>query len=180
MRKLLHSIPSVVVVQYIARSLLFGTFLSGCERSHLETKSTAPVITVAHPVESEMVEWNEYTGLLEGVNRVDVRAHVSSYLDSIRCKEWSIVKESDLLFMIDSGPYKAALDQAKGQLASAQAKLTLANWELTLAKQLREKKAYSQEIYDQKLADELQAAGDAVHNEYKEVKAFLQGAVDQL
>src|SRR5208283_5537874 len=95
----------------LSATLLLLLYLSGCERSQPGPKSAAPAVTVAHPVSSEVVEWNEYTGRLEAVKTVDVRARVSGYLDSIHFKEGTIVKKGDLLFVIDTSPYKAALDQ---------------------------------------------------------------------
>jgi RND family efflux transporter MFP subunit len=150
-----------------------------------------PVITVAHPIKSEIVEWNEFTGRLEAVKMVDVRARVSGYVDSVHFKEGSVVKKDDLLFVIDPRPFKAALDQAQGQLASAQAKHQLAVWELARAKSLLEQKAYSQETYDQDLATERQAAGDVeaakaaveaarLNLEFTQVKAPISGKISRI
>ncbi len=175
----------------LSATLLLLLYLSGCERSQPVPKSAAPAVTVAHPVSSEVVEWNEYTGRLEAVKRVDVRARVSGYLDSIHFKEGTIVKKGDLLFVIDPRPYKAALDQATGQLASAQAKQKLNAWELTRAKQLLQEKAYSQETYDQALANERQAAGDveaaqaaveaaSLNLEFTQVKAPIDGKISRI
>ena len=176
---------------YVALSLLLGALLFGCERSQPVRKAAAPVITVAHPIESEIVEWNEYSGRLEAVKTVDVRARVSGYIDSVHFKEGSIVKKDDLLFVIDPRPFKAALDQAQGQLASAKAKHQLAVWELTRAKSLLEQKAYSQETYDQDLATERQAAGDVeaakaaveaarLNLEFTQVKAPISGKIGRI
>lgn len=182
--------PRAVDFLYFALGALLCIFLPGCERFQPAPKPVPPVVTVAHPVNSEVVEWNEYTGRLDALETVDVRARVSGYLESVHFKDGAIVKKGDLLFVIDPRPYKAALDQATGQLASAEAKHNLAAWELTRAKQLLEEKAYSQETYDQNLATERQAAGDVeaakaaveaarLNLEFTQVKAPIAGKISR-
>lgn len=65
------------------------------------------------------MEWDEYTGRLEAVETVEVRARVSGYLEKANFKDGSQVKKGDLLFVIDPRPYKAELDRAKAELARA-------------------------------------------------------------
>lgn len=171
--------------------MLWCALLAGCERPQHVSTPAPPTVTVAHPISSEVVDWNEYTGQFEAVKTVDVRARVSGYLDSVHFKEGSIVKKDDLLFVIDPRPYKAALDQTQGQLASAKAKHTLATWELSRAKQLLAERAYSEETYDQKLADERQAAGDVaaakaavdaaqLNLEFTQVRAPIAGKISRI
>jgi membrane fusion protein (multidrug efflux system) len=50
-----------------------------------------------------------------------IRARIQGYLMSRHYTEGSVVKANDLLFKIDPRPYKAALDQAKAELARAEA-----------------------------------------------------------
>ena len=55
-----------------------------------------PKVTVAHPVERELTDWDEYTARLEAVNSVEVRARVSGYLESVHFREGSMVQKGDL------------------------------------------------------------------------------------
>jgi multidrug efflux pump subunit AcrA (membrane-fusion protein) len=55
-------------------------------------------VTVAHPIEHELTDWDEYTARLEAVDSVEVRARVSGYLESVHFREGSLVKKGDLLF----------------------------------------------------------------------------------
>ncbi|WP_420886725.1 biotin/lipoyl-binding protein [Candidatus Kuenenia stuttgartensis] len=73
-------------------------------RTAADTGTTAPIVTVSKPVVEEVVEWDEYTGRLEAVDTVDVRARVSGYLESIHFKDGQMVKNGDLLFVIDRDP----------------------------------------------------------------------------
>lgn len=174
----------------LAVGLLLCTIVTGCEHSQPAPKPAPPAVTVAHPVTSDVVEWYQHTGRLEALKTVEVRARVSGYIDSVDFKDGSIVKKGDLLYVIDPRPYKAALDQAQGQLATAEAKHKLAAWELDRAKRLLEQKAYSQETYDQDLATERQAAGDVeaataaveaarLNLEFTQVKAPISGKISE-
>jgi len=99
--------------------------LIGCEGQQPQALPP-PNVTVSKPVIEEVMEWDEYTGRLEAVDTVDVRARVSGYLESIHFKDGQTVKEGDLLFVIDPRPYQAELDRALAQSKLAKARLSLA------------------------------------------------------
>ena len=67
---------------------------------------------------------HEWIGTLDGLVNADVRAQVTGYLLIQGYQEGSFVKKGQLLFQIDPRPFKAALDQAEGQLAQAKAQLS--------------------------------------------------------
>ena len=62
----------------------------------------------APPLVMRLTEWDEYTGRFEATDRVEVRARVNGYLDSIHFRDGAIVKPGDLLFVIDPRPYAAS------------------------------------------------------------------------
>ena len=64
------------------------------------------------------------------MNSVEVRARVSGYLEKIHFTDGQTVKEGDLLFTIDKRPFQNTLDQARANLALAQAKLAFAEGDL--------------------------------------------------
>jgi membrane fusion protein, multidrug efflux system len=81
--------------------------------------SGAPVgvVTAAkQPVASAV----EFTGRVEAIQRVDVRARVSGYLDAVLFTEGDTVQEGDKLFQIDPAPFEASVQQARGALLQAQ------------------------------------------------------------
>jgi RND family efflux transporter MFP subunit len=65
----------------------------------------------------------EWIGTLDGLVNADVRAQVTGYLLKQGYQEGAFVKQGQLLFQIDPRPFQAALDQAEGQLAQANASL---------------------------------------------------------
>jgi membrane fusion protein, multidrug efflux system len=60
-------------------------------------------------------------GNVEAYQRVTLRSQVEGRLAEVRFKEGDEVRAGDLLFVIDPGPFQAALDQAKANLAKAEA-----------------------------------------------------------
>jgi multidrug efflux system membrane fusion protein len=92
--------------------------------------STIPTVTVAHPVKQEVIEWDDYTGHLDAVDFVEVRARVSGLVMSTPFQAGSIVKEGDLLVEIDVRPFQADLDSRIAEEARAAAQVTLAEIEL--------------------------------------------------
>src|SRR5262245_33263192 len=81
-----------------------------------------PMVTVAKPDQSDVVDNVDYTGRTDAVESVDIRARVNGYLDQIKFKAGADVKAGDLLFVIDQRPYKAELDRVQGQIKLAEAK----------------------------------------------------------
>src|SRR5260221_14466441 len=66
--------------------------------------SPVPVATVA---ESNVSLWDEFSGRLEAVERVDVRSRVAGAVKSIHFTEGALVNPDDLLVTIDPEPYAA-------------------------------------------------------------------------
>jgi len=118
--------------------------------------AAAPVQAPAIPVTVALVQsrnittWEEFSGRLEAVDRVQIRSRVDGAIQSVNFREGALVKAGDLLFTIDPAPYQAAVAQAEGQVASARAKLDLARLQFDRARKLSESKAISQSDMDQR------------------------------
>jgi membrane fusion protein, multidrug efflux system len=106
-----------------------------------------PSVTVSQPLQKIITEWDEYTGRFTAVETVEIRARVSGFIESIHFKDGQIVKQGDLLFVIDPRPYKIAVDQAKSDVERAQAKLEIASHDVDRATPL----ARNQTITDREL-----------------------------
>src|SRR5438105_7081344 len=115
--------PSFVWV--CACSLLAA--VAGCQRGQPQNADTGPpVIPVSHPVEQDVTDYVDYTGRVDAVDSVGIRARVTGYLTKMPFKEGAEVKKNDLLFEIDPRPYQALVDQAQSQVKLADAQLSLA------------------------------------------------------
>jgi len=91
---------------------------------------------------------HEAVATLEGFVTANINAQVQGYIISRDYKEGSVVKKGDLLFQIDPRPFQAALDQAKGNLAIAQANFTKADADVKRAMNLFREKVISDQERD--------------------------------
>jgi RND family efflux transporter MFP subunit len=114
-------------------------------------------VTVSQPAEREVFEWDEYSGRLDAVDSVELRARVSGYLQSVNFKDGAEVKKGDLLFVIDPRPFQADLDRAQADLAQAQSRLDLASNEFARAQRLIESKTISIEEADTRVKNKNEA-----------------------
>jgi RND family efflux transporter MFP subunit len=122
--------------------------------SHAADGAAAPpTVTVSQPLQRELVEWDEYTGQFAAKEYVEIRARVSGYLTEIHFEDGQIVKEGDLLFVIDPRPYEATLASARAQLAQSQAQVELATRQLERSAELRKKDFEPASNYDQRVSD---------------------------
>jgi RND family efflux transporter MFP subunit len=126
--------------------------LSSCKRNQQTATPVAPPspVTVAKPVSTELVEWDEFIGRLQAIDSVEIRARVSGYLEKIHFREGGDVKAGDLLFTIDPRPYQVVVDRTQADVERAQVRLELAKMEAKRAKGLIESKAIAVEEIDQR------------------------------
>lgn len=120
-----------------------------------EVKETANApqalpVEVSLPIFEKIIEWDEYTGRFEASNRVEVRARVSGFLESVNFVDGQKVKKGDVLFTIDDRPFKIALDQANADFNQARASLKTAVDNFERVGSLRESGAVSIEEYDRR------------------------------
>lgn len=108
-------------------------------------------VTVAEVKSQAITVWQEFSGRLEAVDRVQVRSRVAGAIQSVDFREGSLVKAGDLLFTIDPAPYEAAVAQREGQVALARAQLKLAKLELDRGNKLIDNRTISQSVLDQRL-----------------------------
>jgi RND family efflux transporter MFP subunit len=97
--------------------------ISGCAKREITPQPATVEVFAAKPLKKPIVEWDEYIGRLEPVEFVEVRARVSGYLDKIHFEEGQIVKQGELLCVIDPKPFAAEVARAKADLEEARAKV---------------------------------------------------------
>ncbi len=107
----------------------------------------APV-SVATVTESDIAAWEEFSGRLEAVERVDIRSRVAGVVQATHFREGTLVGKGDLLISIDPAPYEADVARADAQTVAAQARVTHAGNELTRASRLWEDKAIARRELD--------------------------------
>jgi len=102
---------------------VFGSFLcAGCAQKK-SPPSRPPQVQVARVVQRDVSIYSEWVGTLDGYVNAQIQPQVTGYLIKQDYREGSLVQKNDVLFEIDPRPFQAALDQAKAQLAQAEAQL---------------------------------------------------------
>lgn len=109
-----------------------------------------PPVTAAVVLEKPVNETQEFSGRLEAVERVDIRARVGGFITAVNFKPGSLVKKGDVLFTIDARPFQAEANRAEAAAVSARAKADLARLELDRSQRLLADKAIAQREVDEK------------------------------
>ncbi len=104
----------------------------------------------------------EFVGRVEAVERVEIRARVTGFLQEVLFKEGDIVKAGDVLYRIEPDTFQAAVQQAQGALFEAQGKFANATAQRARTQELTKTDAASKALLDVRIADEKSAQGDVV------------------
>jgi membrane fusion protein, multidrug efflux system len=186
--------PIAVAVAAALTVLALSAGVMTLRTSHAAAAAAAPQATpvmVATVVQSEVSTWDDFSGRLEAVERVDVRSRVAGAVQSIHFQEGSLVKAGDLLVAIDPAPYVADADRAQAQVAAAQARMTYVTSELDRAQRLWDESAIAKRELDERAnarqeADaNLRAAEAALQSaklslSYTQVRAPVSGRVGKI
>jgi multidrug efflux system membrane fusion protein len=129
--------------------------LAGCGPTNSQAAAQAappagPPVTASAVLERSIDETQEFSGRLEAVDRVDIRARVGGFITSVNFKPGSLVNKGDVLFVIDTRPFQAEASRAEAAANSARAKADLAKLELARAERLLADKAIAQREFDEK------------------------------
>jgi multidrug efflux system membrane fusion protein len=178
----------------LALAGLAAVALTGCDSAKGKAAEAgapgAAPITAATVLQRSINETQEFSGRLEAVEKVDIRARVGGFITSVNFKPGSEVKKGDVLFVIDPRPFQAEMNRADAAAASARAKADLAKLELVRAERLLQDKAIAQREYDEKASSlkELDAAARAaqatfeaarLNVSYTQVTAPINGRVSK-
>jgi membrane fusion protein (multidrug efflux system) len=104
----------------------------------------------------------EFVGRVEAMERVDVRARVTGFLEDVLFKEGAVVKAGDVLYRIERQTFDAAVQQARGALLEAQGKLANATAQRARTEELLKTSVSSRALYDERVAAEKGAQGEVV------------------
>jgi membrane fusion protein, multidrug efflux system len=169
--------------------LLAAQLLAGCDSNPAASSAPPPPpVTVARPLQKTITEWDEYTGRFTALETVEVRARVSGFVDSIHFNEGQMIKQGDLLFVIDPRPYRLAVEQAKADVERAKAKLEIASLDVQRGTPLARTQALTERELDTRKSTERDAAGQVasaeaavkqaeLNLEWTEVRAPIGGRI---
>jgi multidrug efflux system membrane fusion protein len=110
-----------------ARALAGGLAVlsTACERP-VPPAPPPPMVEVATPESRPVTEYFQYTGTLEPIASVEIRARIQGYLTEVTFNESTSVEEGEILFTIEKAPYEVVVGQARAAVERAQATRSLA------------------------------------------------------
>jgi multidrug efflux system membrane fusion protein len=157
----------------VAGSMLTGRYFhntaQATQNAAAPEQAVAVTVAVVEPRSTSL--WDDFSGRLEAVNRVELRPRVAGAIQSTNFTEGELVKAGDLLFKIDPAPYAAEVDKAQAQLEAAKARVVFTASELERGAQLVGNNVVTRRDYDQRD----NAHREAVAN-VKAAEATLQAA----
>jgi len=130
-----------ISTSFVSLALLLNGI--GCSNGKVRAAGPPPppVVEVSPVIQKDVPVQGEWVGTLEGYVNAQIQPEVSGYLIRQDYREGGLVKKGQLLFEIDPRPFQAVLDQAKGQLAQAEAQM--ANAELNVKRDIPEAQAHA-------------------------------------
>jgi membrane fusion protein (multidrug efflux system) len=145
--------------------------LASCVTARAQGAAPPPAVTVAPVVSRQITETGDYVGRITAIDKVDVVARVPGFIEERLFTEGQQVKKGDLLFRIEQATYKAAVDQARANLAKAKAAAVNTKLQLERGKELVRNSNIPQSTLDQRAADDAAAQASVL-----EMQALLDQA----
>jgi len=146
-----------VLIPCIALTMFFSASCSKQQKPHF---SFQPLVTLTDPVVKTVPLYKTYPGYMEAYKTVDVQSQIAGQLTGMYFEEGSEVKQGEVLFTIDSRPYRATLDKAQASLASSYAALKYAEDIAVRFAKLLQEEYVAQLKYDEYLTNVVQKKCD--------------------
>jgi len=100
---------------------LTSSVLLGCQAQKAAAPPPPAEVEVVRVVQQDVPIYGEWVATLDGYVNAQIQPQVTGYIVNQTYKEGSFVRKGQILFQIDPRPFQAVLDQAKAQLAQAEA-----------------------------------------------------------
>jgi RND family efflux transporter MFP subunit len=147
--------------------------VTACGQSNQYAAPPPPKVSVAAPIEQNVVHYFEATGNTAAINSVDLVARVQGFVQAIGYADGDFVKKGTSLFTIEPDPYKLKVDAAKASVTSAEATLKQAQAEYQRQADLVGKQVSTQANYDKALAQRDSAQADLASAKANEQQAEI-------
>jgi multidrug efflux system membrane fusion protein len=150
--------------------------LSSSTEAHADGAPQATPVDVATVVNRKITDWNDFSGRMEAVDRVEIHPQVSGVLTAVHFKDGALVKKGDVLFTIDRRPYEA-------QVSAAQARADYTAADFERAQRLLADNAIAKRDFDEKKNAAQTAQADLriakLNLEYSQITAPISGRISR-
>ena len=133
-----------------ATAVFFGLHSEPAGAAAPAAAPMAMPVSVANVTASEVAAWDEFSGRLEAVDRVEVRSRAAGIVQAVHFREGAMVGKGDLLFSIDAAPYAADVERAEAQVVAARSRVLHAGSEHQRAQRLWDERAIAQREFDER------------------------------
>ncbi len=116
-----------------------------------------PAVSYVEAAERDVTPQASFVGRMEAVQRVDLRARITGFLEEQAVADGARVKQGELLFVIEQPPFDARVQEAEANLEAAKAQRENARVQLERADQLVKRGNIPQATVDERQADFLVA-----------------------
>jgi multidrug efflux system membrane fusion protein len=189
-RRLLLGAVAIVAVAGVAGTVLAVSGKASSDEGTPKAPAALPV-SVSVVQQRNVALWDEFSGRLEAVERVEVRSRVAGAVQAVHFREGALVKQNDLLVTIDPAPYAAEVARAEAQVVAAQARVLLTKNEMERGQQLSDTRTISVRDLDQRMNAHREAEANVkaaqaalqsakLNLDYTQVRAPVSGRVGKL
>ena len=141
---------ALTAVAAIPAALFGGLTSTRADATAPAAPPPAMPVSVATVTASEVASWDEFSGRLEAVERVDIRSRAAGTVLAVHFREGALVRQGDLLFTIDPAPYAAAVERAEAQVVAARARVSHTKSEHERSLRLWDERAIAQRELDER------------------------------
>ncbi len=155
-----------------------------------QPKMGPPAVGVVRAERMPIIETNEFLGRIEAISRVSLVARVTAYLDQRMFTEGTEVKQGDLLYKLEDGPFLADVLAKQAALAQVDALLQYANVSLSRQQALLNTPAGQRSNYDNAVSQQRSEAAQLlaaqanlrtakINLDYTEIHAPITGRISR-
>jgi membrane fusion protein, multidrug efflux system len=162
--------PYAIILGLFVVALLL---LTGCEKKEEKPKAGPPEVLVAEVMQQDVPVFQEWVAQLNGPVNAEITPKVQGYLLKQDYQNGYFVKKGQLLFELDPRQYQAAVEEAKAQVAVAQAKLAEATTNVDRDTPLAAQNAIPQKQLDTDLSNQAAAKAEVLAQQAKLQNAEL-------